>query len=263
MLTPDDEAFNRMKLISMYTHACSINAGLLPLLLDYNALRRLLEIHDEEIGPKGEDVLSPIVANQLRNICKDKGQLLDPNMSLAALAEAGQVPKSYQGRCLLTFDMRDKCSVAGVAIACRFMIDETIGTARFDEEYILKHELPTDLTQYLLIDVICSRKPPSALLSVLFLFKKASQTRSNKLLGLAAICINKQALSLFAGLGFHQHEFRERGATRWLVYLRIDELNMRSVASRLKFEGSETLFNLCYRRGLTSRSKDKIIGRCG
>ena len=262
MLTPDDEAFNRMKLISMYTHACSINAGLLPLLLDYNALRRLLEIHDEEIGPKGEDVLSPIVASQLRNICKDKGQLLDINMSLAALAEAGAVPKSYQGRCLLTFDMRDKCSVAGVAIACRFMIDETIGTSRFDEEYILNHDLPTDLTQYLLIDVICSRKPPSALLSILYLFRKASQTRSNRLMGLAAICINKQALSLFAGLGFHKHEFREKGATRWLVFLRTDELDMKSVASRLKFEGSELLFNLCFRRGLTSRTKDKVVGRC-
>lgn len=263
MLDPADPAFNHPKLISLYASLCGTQSGLYPLLLDYNALRRLLNINDEEISARGEDVLAPIVTTRLREICKEPGDLLDPNMSLAALAEAGPVPRSYQGRCLLIFNLRDRCSLAGCCICCKFMIDETIGTSRFgSDEYLLKNSLPTDLTSYLLVDVICSKTPPSALLSILYFFRKISQTRSNKLIGIAAICVNKSALNLFVSLGFKQFQFREKGSTRWLVHLRTEALEMARVASRLKFDGSDLLFSYCYRRGLTKRTEDRILARC-
>ena len=257
-----DPAFNQAKLISLYANVCQVATGLLPQLLSYQDMRRVLLVNDEEISAKGEDFLGIVLSQRLREVCKTKGDMLDINASLAALAEVG-VARSYEGRCLLIWDLRDKCTVCGVLVACRFIPDETTSTAKFTEDYILEKKLPSDLNQYMLLDVVCSKRPPAGIIGVLTMFKIASRTRRNKLVGCAAVCINQESLKLFTSLGFHSHPFREKSVQRTLVYLRVDELKMEVIANRLKFEGSEDILTkICYRKGLSARNRDRAVMRC-
>lgn len=262
-MEPTDEAFhNRVKLITLYCNICQIESGLMPQLLSYFDLRRLLTVRDEDISTRGDDYLSEVLVERLRPLCHTPGDMLDPNASLAALAEIGPVPKSYQGRALMIWDLRNSVALAGCVIGCRFMPDATLGTARFSEEYIAAKRLPPDLGSMLFVDVVCSKRQPAATLGVMTFFKIASRTRRNKMVGVAGIAIHKRALALFSGLGFASHEYREQGQTRWLCWLHTADLKMDKVASRLAFEGSDDVFKICYRKGLTPKAQGNAIARC-
>jgi hypothetical protein len=262
-MQPADEAFRgRVKLITLYCNIAQVQSGLLPQLLSYFDLRRLLTIRDEEVSTRGDDYLSQVLVERLRPLCHTPGDMLDPTASLAALFEVGPVPKSYQERALMIWDLRNSVALAGCIIGCRFMQDATLGTQRFSEEYITTKKLPPDLTQMLFVDVVCSKRQPAATLGVMTFFKIAARTRRDRMVGVSAIAIHKRALSLFTGLGFASHEYREEGQTRWLCWLHTADLKMETVASRLNFEGSEDVFKICYRRGLTPKTTESVIARC-
>ena len=256
-----DPAFHKVRLITLYAHIVEVASGLFPQLLTYADMRRLLEINGESIAAKGDDFLGPVLAERLMPLCYTGDDSLDPNSSLAALAEAGALPKSYQARILLVWDLRNNAALAGCCIMCLFKVDRTLGTTRFTPKYCSDKGLPS-LDSFLFVDVICSKKSPSGLVSILKAFKIASRTRATVLTGVAAIAINGKALSLLTGLGFASHTYKEQGDERHLCYMRTDDLNMDTVMSRLRFEGSEDILKICFRRGLTAKTHDKIVPRC-
>jgi len=230
-LSISDEAFNVPKLFGLYSQICSIATGLMPQLLKYSDMRRVLTVDGEEIRAKGEDYLGHVLAEQLREICQPGGDdSVDPNASLAALADSG-LAKSYEGRALLIWDLRDRCKLAGVLIACMFKVDATISTARFTPVYCHTNGLP-DFSSYLLVDVICSRRAPAALIGIMSLFKFASRQRSRPVEGICAVCINEASRSRFAGLGFEEHAFREQGDRRWLLHMKTADLVATSRGAR-------------------------------
>ena len=262
-LTVSDEAFNTPRLLSLYTNICCIATGLMPQFLKYADLRRVLQTEGEEISAKGDDYLGEVLANHLRAICQPDGDdSVDPNASLAALADTG-LARSYDARALLIWDLRDRAKLAGVVIACLWKVDATIATARFTPAYCQNKGLP-DFSSYALVDVICSRRSPAALIGIMSLFKQASRQRARPIIGLCAVCINEAARARFAGLGFQEHAYREQGSQRWLVHMKTADLTMEKVSARLKFDGGEdALTRICTRNRLTAKTRDTIMTRCG
>ena len=151
-------------------------------------------------------------------------------------------------------------ALAGALILCRFLVDATLGTARFDASYRAKHALP-NLDSYWYIDVVCSKTKPSATLLILSAYALTARTKPAAE-GMAAVAISKQALRVFQELGFAAHAFREQGQPRWLVYAKHGDVTMARVMQRLNFEGHDEAVTLCFRMGLTKQSADKVVGRC-
>ena len=200
--------------------------------------------------------------SQLREICQPGGDdAVDPNASLAALADTG-LARTYEGRALLIWDMRDKARLAGLVIACKWKVDATLSTARFTNEYCNNNGLP-DMSAYILVDVICSRRQPAALVGIMSLYKHASKQRKHPIAGMCAVCINEAARARFASLGFEEHAYREQGSRRWLLHMKMSDLTMEKVAQRLKYDGGEdVLQKICFRNGLSERTRDRIMTRC-
>ena len=66
----------------------------------------------------------------------------------------------------VAFASRRRCPRRRAHPLHRFLIDATLGTARFDASYRAKHALP-NLDNYWYIDVVCSKTKPSATLLIL------------------------------------------------------------------------------------------------
>lgn len=258
----DHPAFNDPKHVQSYLHLASVATGILvqkP--LSYHDVRRVLEIEGETVTARGEDALARILAERLDTVCESPGALVDAKASLAALFDRGALPKSLQPRVLLAHNLRGGAALAGALILCRFLVDATLGTGRFDESYRAKHALPA-LDQYWFIDVVCSKTQPSATLLVLSAYALTAKTKPPAK-GIAAVAISRQALRVFQELGFAAHPYREQNQQRWLVHATHGDVTMARAMQRLRFDGHrEVVSGLCFRMGLTKASADKIVARC-
>ena len=80
--------------------------------------------------------------------------------------------------------------------------------------------------------------------------------------GLCSIAVTKGGRRLFASFGFEtNHGWREKGGQRYLCHARLADLRLADLHRRLRVHDA-LITDVCVREGLTTSSKERLIGRC-
>ena len=185
-----------------------------------------------------------------------------PALSVADLFDKGKDNRDRKPRLLLCFDLAsEEASCVGCMTVCRFERSENFLTNRFTQSYIVQHKLPKNLGSYLFIDIVSARRPPAGLLLLLHAFLYAVRA---KYAGVCMVCVTKKGTILGKNFGMAQHQFREDGATRHLMYMGQEYISFAKLNQKLRVGSSNdrVLSELCSRHGLQARTKDKLITRC-
>ena len=177
--------YNSKKHIEKYLKLVQNTIGVLVQTLNYNDVRRLIDIDGVNVSRKGNDVLGEIIVDKMGTLCDS--DLLDSKRSLASLFDTGNLPKSLNPKVYICYDLRDNSKFIGVMVACKFVQDEDLGTLKFNDAYCSANGLPANLASYVFIDVFCSSRAPSGTLLIVNAFLDAAKRRPAA--GLCAVAI--------------------------------------------------------------------------
>ena len=261
MPSVDDASLNHNRHIATWLKLVSIQEGLLLQKLDYHSVRRMVEIDDEEVvaNESCDDGLAEILVEGFDSLRVTVGdQEVHPLGSIAALFETGDLQRSIKPKAWMAIDLRaEEPEVVSVCTTCNFIQDETLGTNLFTPRWLRERGLPRLGPQWCFVDVVASRKRPAGPLLVLSAYLAACRGRMD---GVCAICVTTKGRDLFQSLGFNSHTYRDKGA-KYFCYLGCGEMQFRTVARKMQL--NESVMDICWRMGLTARTRDRVVGgRC-
>ena len=86
----------------------------------------------------------------------------------------------------------------------------------------------------------------------------------SKLAGICAVAVTGAGHRLLRSLNFTCVPFRERGAQRYICYLKLPrDLSFAHVKRKLRFEGDTQLVqSICWRDPVSARAQSSVVGRC-
>ena len=253
------EGLNTPQNIRLYLSLAEIGLGIAVQTLNYSDVRRVLIPDGESASVNGDSELGRVLVEDAKKLCEGS-DIIYYVSGLATLFATGSVQRSLAPKILLCWDLRDSAKLVGIANVCYFACEEALGTEALTRAYCDRHSLPNFEAHWFFLDVFCSIRSPAGSLLVVNAMLIASRQRSKPCPGLAGVAISEQSLKVFKKLQFSVHEFRSHGSKRWLVWKRLDQFSMEPLLSRLRFANNEYLVrNICYRRGATAASHDRIM----
>ncbi|MDC0525415.1 hypothetical protein OAO87_00355 [bacterium] len=233
----------------------------------YNDIKRLIRTIDdsdeEGIEANSEDPLAERLVEgiaALPNSERDAaGELeISPSASVGALFQPIPEARELRPRLWIGFDLsNDDAPVCAMLTACDFTTDKALSTARFTSQYLTTHSLPRFDAQWTLIDVVSASKKGAGGLLALHAYLAATRAHRK---GVCSIAVTKAGKRLFDTLGFDcSHSWREKGSVRYLCHA--SALHMEDIHAKLKV-ADPLLQQICWREGLTERSRASLVGRC-
>jgi hypothetical protein len=255
--------FDTPKNIANYLRIVLTQAGLLVQTLAYNDVRRLVQIDSDDVSVNSdcEDGLAQVFVEGLERLQQStRSTDVMPLASIAALFENGELQRSLKPKCTMVMDLRSQAEVVACMIFCRYIRDETLGTHVFTAAFLQRYDAPGFSDQWLFVDVVSSRKKPGgAVLLVTAILASAKQ----KMVGVCLVAVSALMRDLCLSLGFTVLLYKDHG-TRYLCYMKNADFHFDLVMKKLRFTGDKRIVeDVCWRNGLTSRTKDRVIGRCG
>ena len=165
-------------------------------------------------------------------------------------------------RALLAYDLRRSAvPICGLLTVCDFAREDSLGTDRFSQQFCRDNELPRFGSDWLLVDIIASKKRGSGALLILQAYMLACRARDKA--GVCAVAVTRSGKKLFADLGFESFSFRDDGLSKSLMFARANGLALSKMIERLHFPGSKVMLeDMCFRFGLTDKTSDRVLGRC-
>ena len=260
MVSADNADLSNPKHLQTYAKLIGIQTGLLVQALNYNDVKRMVDIDDEDVEP-GDDPLAEILIDGLQEMETDDDAEIRPIGSVAALFDKGDLQKSLRPRLLAAYSLRDGVSMVGAVVTCLFARDETLGTSILTQSWCASHSLPRFDARWSLIDVIASQQQPAGALLTLHAILAASRAR---MAGVCAVAATAAGHRLLRSLNFTCVAFRERGSQRHICYLRLpQDLSFAHVKRKLRFDGDvQIVGSVCWRDSISARAKYSIVGRC-
>ena len=279
----DNEEWNSQKPLAMVAKIASIQSSLLVVGYGYHDIARLIKVRDEDetededatepeseddmVEAKSDDPLAQVLIDALNDLetTTREGPLdidVSPKTSVSQMFKKGKEQRDAKPRLWLCFDVADEAKCVGSVTALKFRRDTDLLTERFTAPYLSTHKLPRNLGQYLWIDVISAKRKPAGMLLLLNAFLYSS--RSKDFRGIAFVAVTKKGVQIGTNFGMHQHTYREDGATRHLMYMANDEIDLSHLNQKLRL-GSANAFileSLCSRHGLQERTRHRVIARC-
>lgn len=268
----------------MVAKIASIQSNLLVVGYGYHDVARLIKVRDEDetededatepeseeddmVEAKSDDPLAKVLIDALNDLesTTREGPLdidVSPKTSVAQMFKKGKEQRDAKPRLWLCFDVADEAKCVGSITGLKFRRDADLLTERFTAPYLSTHKLPRNLGQYLWIDVISAKRKPAGMLLLLNAFLYSS--RSKDFRGIAFVAVTKKGVQIGTNFGMHQHTYREDGATRHLMYMANDEIDLSHLNQKLRL-GSANAFileGLCSRHGLQERTRHRVIARC-
>ena len=268
----DDESFNTARSIATIVRASATSKGvLLQPALNFSSVKRLIYVDgDESISPNpdSDDPLSEEICSAAEELSFEERQgsseiSVSPSDSLAALFDAdSQEAKALKPRLFLAWDVSESPpSIVGMLTACEFSRDQTLGTAKFSQQYCDQHGIPRlSASNSLFCDVVSSSGTPHGVGALLMLNVYLTVMRSRKYDYLCTIAVSQPGKTLCQKLGFESHSYRESGTQRQLCWIKAGELQASVANQRLRVDRS--LPDLCWRHGFTTRTSHKRYARC-
>lgn len=263
------EQFDSAKSLQIYSKLTQIALGtIVPPSYNFHAIRRLLRIDDDDVTPASDDPLASALIKAASSMkhTERSGQVevdVEPLISLATLFDsASPTAKGLHPKLYLAYDLR-KASVpiCGLTSVCDFTRDDSLGTERFSQAFCRDHDLPRFGSDWLLIDIVASKKHGTGALLILQVYMLACRARDKA--GVCAVAVTKSGKKLFADLGFESFSFRDDGLSKSFMYARANSLTLTKMIQRLSFPGDKVMLeDLCFRFGLTEKSSDRVMGRC-
>jgi len=281
----DNEEWNSQKPLSMVAKIASIQSSLLVVGYGYHDIARLIKVRDEDetededatepeseeedmVEAKSDDPLAEVLIdslNELESTTREGGLEIDvsPKTSVAQLFKKGSEQRDGKPRLWLVFDIADdEAKCVGSLTGLKFRRDANLLSERFTSAYLTQHKLPRNLGQYLWIDVVSAKRKPAGMLLLLNAFLYSS--RSKDFRGIAFAAVTKKGVQIGTNYGMHQHTYKEDGATRHLMYLANEEVDLKVINKKLKLGNANNfiLESLCSRAGLQERTRHRVIPRC-
>jgi phage terminase large subunit-like protein len=124
------------------------------------------------------------------------------------------------------------------------------------EDLASKKRLPKFDRAWVLIDKLSGKTRGINALMVLHLFVHAVKQR-----GIVAVAVTDEGQAFFTNMGFTVVTLPEKNdVIRRICYLETSSLNMEDVQRCLGMD--DIIFDICWRKGLSSATADKRIARC-
>ena len=263
MPSPDDPRLDQLKFFVMYAKLISIQYGTLINVYRYNDVKRMIEVHGDDIEARGVDSLGAQLVEGVKALPKagrGRDAQIDPPASLASLFQEHELARSLKPKLWLAFDLQDdKATICGLLTACDFVCDNALSTSKLTQAYCTQHQLPRLDASWQLIDVVASDKRGSAALMLLNCIIAATRAKKT---GLVSIAVTAGGRNLFESCGFNvSHSWKERGGMRTLAHCKMNNIHLGVLHTRLRLH-NRMLDETCVREGLTPRTSDRLIGRC-
>ena len=230
-------------------------------------MKRLVQVEDESIvAAASEDPLAEILVEGIHALPATerdgKSELsIEPGGSMAALFQDHPLARSLKPKLWIGYDLQgaDEPVLCGMLTSCVYERDEALSTTRLTQQYCAEHGLPRLDSNWTLIDMVASSKPGTGALLLLSAIVTAARQKRT---GLCSIAVTKGGRRLFASFGFEtNHGWREKGGQRYLCHARLADLRLADLHRRLRVHDA-LITDVCVREGLTTSSKDRLIGRC-
>ena len=280
----DSDEFNTGKNIGMVTKISSVATQILVNQYSYADVVRMIKVTDRGGGSSDDDDSEDGTEDEcdIRLVAKSRDPLaetlatciesmettvregsdeisISPAMSVAELFHKDS--KQLKPRLFVAFDLSsDDADCVGVSTVCNFVESSDCLTKRFTSSYLRRNSIP-DLSDYLLIDTISTRKPPSGLMILLNILTTALKSKKE---GICMVSVTKQGKQLGRNFGMSHHAYTEDGASRELHYMPLSDFSLSHLNRKLRLGHANTkiLTELCTRNGLTSGTRGKIYPRC-
>ena len=257
----EDLRMNNHKHMSTYVKIVSIQTGIMCLQLNWNDVRRLVDIDGDDLQANTDDPLGTILVDGLEQLKSETDDTdIQPSGSICALFETGDLQRSLKARLHMVISVRDGVEMVGGCVSCFFMCDAALGTSLFTHKYCIQHTLPRFGSTWMLLDIVASRRRPAGALLTTHAIISACRA---KCAGICAIAVSPGGLKLTKSLNFTCHKFMEKKAIRHMCFLKLPtDLNFQAVIKHLTFQGdAEIVDSICWREPL-SKNSNSIIGRC-
>ena len=257
MVSVENPDLNSHKHLAVYAKAICIQTSLLVQTLNYNDIKRMVDISDEEVEA-GDSPLAELIVEGLEQLETNN---VRPIGSIASLFDRGDLQRSLKPRLYIGFHLRDGVSMVGALVTCLFTKDETLGTNMFTNQWCTTNKVPRLDARWSFIDIVASSMTPCGALLVLHAILAAARGR---LVGVCAVAASLAGQRLLHALNFTCVPYRERGSNRHFCFLRLpQDLSFSHVKIKLRFEGDTQLVeSVCWREALSARAKSSVVGRC-
>lgn len=219
---------------------------------------------DTRLEAKGDDPLASLLATAIESletvVREGRDELtISPATSVAELFN--KESKHMKPRLFVAFDLgSDTAECTGCATCCNFTQSEDFLTDKFSDSYLKRNKI-NNLTNYLMIDAISARKPPSGLMLLLNIYTTAVRSKYD---GICFVGVSAKGKKLGHNFGMQSHKYKEDGMNRELMWMPVDELSISHLNKKLRIGSANTkvLTQICTRTGLTSRSRGTVYPRC-
>ena len=271
MAALESEDYNTKRSIATIVKASCASKGLLiPPPYSYSAIKRLIDVDEDESVTASEDTDDPLAeelveaAEDLRHTERAHGveTSVEPTASLAALFDSTPEARELKPRLWLAWDVQDEPQIVGILTACAWTRDDSLGTTRFTGDLCSQHRIPRfTSTNTLFVDVVSSRRgAPHGVGALCLLSAYGLVSRSRSLEYLCTIAVTDQGRTLCEKLGMRSYAYREGGARFALCWTKGGELKASDINRRLRLKSS--VIEQCWRSGLTPRTSEKRYPRC-
>ena len=268
-LLVQNASFDDPKNISKYAQLAETALGIHTFSLSYHDVKRLVTV-DESDPDVDVGVLKDGCTDYLGNLLTEQvGSFCDTDMvkfgnSLGTLFKNDKAHRDLLPRIYLALDLRHASECVGALNTLRYPgPDESVSTEILTPQFIQKNNLPDFDESWVLCDLVCSKRSPTATLLVMSLFSTVTRGRARRPVGILAIAINDRSRKTFLRLGFNEQVFKSHGDKRFLMYAELEDIKMGKVVKRLHFDENTLLLQqICFRSGLSAKTADRVVGRC-
>ena len=266
--TLSDPAYDSVKSLQTFARLSSIATGtMVPPPLNFNSVRRLITVEDDETVVPNEDSDDPLAellcdaAEALASTHRvgNSEVDIDPSGSLASLFDRdSDTAKGLRPKLFLAYDLQDGAEICGFCSVCDWAVDDALSTRKLTVSYCRDHGIPRFTgSDTLIIDVIASSKQGAGAQMVLAAYLMMARSKNHKYL--TCVAVSPQGKSLFSKMGFQSHAFKE-GTQRTFFWIKAGDMHAEQIHKRLRWD--DAIESICWRKALTPRAKHSLLSRC-
>ena len=256
----DHEQYQEKKSLAIFARLVEVATGLYCQKLSYHEVKRLVSIEGDEVeaADGGDDDIAEEIVESLEDMNHTERfgnheVSIDMLSSIATLFDSGDA-RLLRPTLHLVYNMRDEAKIVAACTACQFSRDPALTTDGLPSA----PAIPRFNSNWLLVDGVHSDTAPAGSLLICQIMLQAMRA---KMRGVVAVAVTTRGKRLFERLGFESYNFRKNGVPQTVCWAPCESLDVEDLAARMRLP-TKMLETNCFRMGLTSKTSERLIGRC-